>query len=389
MNKSNTEKDKLIFSYTNNQNINLPIRYTEMIESTLTREKNRNNPRFLTQKRVAIFALFFLCMAGTGAYASSNYILKRQQQLSDSAVEQYVTDIQNSGADADNFSRDLSQKEQERFTQLEKAYTNEGVFPERNLLVVDSENEIDNKRVCFLAKTSTFYLPIESLSDEDLLELIDFRYMREYSLSKQENVTTEQTSTEPPQNSDIEDIAMQMVTSLFNTNAADLLIQGNDFQTIKEGEHDFSQEHISIFNQANQIQYTITVDVKTKQVASIDLAGPDSNYADGISEDIELEQSLYATVFNQNEIFTQGQYTVNKCFIQTAVDNSSGNLQHGIVNYCFEMDQDMISVISYSYATKTFYQYRMFTQEGFEEWKNKHIEQCKKNNLKFDYTEIK
>lgn len=389
MNKSNTEKDNLIFSYTNNQTINLPVRYIEMIEDTLAQERIKSNTSFPTKRRVAIIILFFVCIVGTGAYASSNFILKRQEQLSDSAIEQYAEDIQTSGADADAFSRNLSQDEMERLTQLENAYKNEGVFPERDLLVINSENEINQKRVCFLAETSTFYLPKDTLKDEDLLEIIDFHYIREYSLSIQETGTTEQTPTDLTSNLDTEEIATQMIASLFNINMADLLIQNKDVQTMKGDGYNFSQEHISILNQTNQIQYNIVIDLDTKQVSSIDLINSESNYADGFPENVELEQSLYSVAKMQNEIFVNGQYVVKKCFIQALIDDTSGNLQHGIVNYCFELDHNIVSVISYSYATQTFYQYRMFTQEGFEKWKKTHTEKCKERNLKFIYKEIK
>lgn len=48
---------------------------------------------------------------------------------------------------------------------------------------IDSPDKAESDKVCFEENTSTFYLP-EKLSDEDILEIIDFCYSRDYSLSQ-------------------------------------------------------------------------------------------------------------------------------------------------------------------------------------------------------------
>lgn len=77
-------------------------------------------------------------------------------------------------ADADTFSRELSEKEQKRLNELAEKYKTEGLFPERNILQISDKSEIVSDQICFLAQDSTFYLPEMALSDEQMLELIDF-----------------------------------------------------------------------------------------------------------------------------------------------------------------------------------------------------------------------
>ena len=70
--------------------------------------------------------------------------------------------------------------------ELAEAYQTEGKFPEGEIVRIASEDEILPDRVCFLPDTSTFYLPETEMTDEDLLEIIDFYCKRDYSIMEQE-----------------------------------------------------------------------------------------------------------------------------------------------------------------------------------------------------------
>ena len=88
-------------------------------------------------------------------------------------------------ADADTFSRELSQKEQKRLNELAEKYQTEGLFPDGSILQISDKSEIVSDQICFLAQNSTFYLPEKALNDEQMLELIDFYAKRDYSVTAQ------------------------------------------------------------------------------------------------------------------------------------------------------------------------------------------------------------
>ena len=69
--------------------------------------------------------------------------------------------------------------------ELAEKYKTEGLFPEGNILQISDKSEIVSDQICFLAQDSTFYLPEMALSDEQMLELIDFYAKRDYSVTAQ------------------------------------------------------------------------------------------------------------------------------------------------------------------------------------------------------------
>ncbi|MCX4321110.1 MAG: hypothetical protein OSJ44_15570, partial [Lachnospiraceae bacterium] len=131
----------------------------------------------------AAFAVALFC-GGKGAYASVNHFLERGSQLTQGEKDAYVEDITNVPANADAFSRELTEAERERREVLMGRYLKEGLFPEEKLQKINSVEELVTDRVCFLPETSTFYLPERELTDEDLLQIIDHDLMVDYSLEQ-------------------------------------------------------------------------------------------------------------------------------------------------------------------------------------------------------------
>ena len=131
--------------------------------------------------------LVFICAAaaGTGGvYAAISHVQQRMESLSEEEKENLAEEAKY--ANADVFSRELTGEERIRLNELLERYQTEGLFPEREVLEVSDVDEVVPNRVCFLPETSTFYLPDAPMKDEQLLELIDFYYKRDYSLATQD-----------------------------------------------------------------------------------------------------------------------------------------------------------------------------------------------------------
>ena len=77
-------------------------------------------------------------------------------------------------------SRPLTDGEKNRLEELRQAYLEEGYFPKKELVMLDSPEKY-KKGVAFYAARSIFFLPEEEVTDEELLELIDFREKRDYN----------------------------------------------------------------------------------------------------------------------------------------------------------------------------------------------------------------
>lgn len=81
------------------------------------------------------------------------------------------------------FSRELTPKEEERYKELVLRYETEGLFPKGEISTVSQENLIKDEPV-FYIKEGLFYLPTEELTDEELLQIIEFTHRAQYVCNK-------------------------------------------------------------------------------------------------------------------------------------------------------------------------------------------------------------
>lgn len=84
---------------------------------------------------------------------------------------------------ADGFSREYSVNEKERSQALWQAYK-EGTFPDNVITQVDNTEEAPEGTLCYIRSTGVFQLPDQEMSDEELLEIIDFQHKMSYAVSQ-------------------------------------------------------------------------------------------------------------------------------------------------------------------------------------------------------------
>ena len=138
--------------------------------------------RYYGFRRIVIPAAACLLLASTTVTASGLY-RARMESMNHEKLETYFSGLQEADVAADSYSRPLTDGEKNRLEELRQAYLEEGYFPKKELTMLDSPEKY-KKGVAFYAARSTFFLPEEEMTDEELLELIDFREKRDYSLAK-------------------------------------------------------------------------------------------------------------------------------------------------------------------------------------------------------------
>lgn len=116
------------------------------------------------------------------AYVKS-LVRERMEALSVEEVKEVVKIADTSNAEADSYSREYSEEEKERREQLYQQYI-EGVFPQKSIPVVENKEEAENFEFCFFVSESRFYLPDRELTDEEILEIIDFERKRDFALEE-------------------------------------------------------------------------------------------------------------------------------------------------------------------------------------------------------------
>lgn len=162
----------------------------EMQKEIIMKVKRQTDRRAFGKKRlhqaVAAAAAFVLIagavipsQAGLRHFVKDRLENMPKQELE--AVNQMVQDQNN--AEADSFSRDYSKEEIKRMQQLQEAYQN-GRFPQQTITYTDSVGQIPDDLLRYDPDTSFLYLPDRTLTDEELLQIIDFNYTRDYAVSQ-------------------------------------------------------------------------------------------------------------------------------------------------------------------------------------------------------------
>ena len=156
---------------------------TEKKDSKNTDGKRVNQTvRHYGFRRIVIPAAACLLLASVTVTASGLY-RARMESMNHEKLETYFSGLQDADVAADSYSRPLTDGEKNRLEELRQAYLEEGYFPQKELAMLDSPEKY-KKGVAFYAARSTFFLPEEEMTEEELLELIDFREKRDYSLVK-------------------------------------------------------------------------------------------------------------------------------------------------------------------------------------------------------------
>ena len=76
----------------------------------------------------------------------------------------------------------LTESEKVRYPELEKEYKEKNRIPEGQAIVIENPEDYSGKGVALCRYDGNFYLPPEELTDEEILQIIDFRSKGNYSV---------------------------------------------------------------------------------------------------------------------------------------------------------------------------------------------------------------
>lgn len=310
--------------------------------------KNRKLTGHKTRK-MALLAGCLLCfvMLGSFAFASSNLLQTRMESLSDKERNVYVTDAENSIADIDTFSRDLTDIEKKRIDELVLLYKNEGIFPEGKLFVVENMDEVDEDVLTFVSRESLFILPDRDLNDEEMLELIDFYYKRDYSImqssraaaleNENTNIVQEADSTIPVQE------IKQIVENIYD-------VQSDIYETSVEA--DINQNYSILLKSTEDDKcFRIIYNVDKGRIEELEYSQGIVDYAEGIEVDTDeyINNFEYIKDILVEDLSVTGE--MEKCYCDYNV-MSDGSLVRGIISYLFIMENGECYVVKYNCKDK-------------------------------------
>lgn len=139
------------------------------------------------RKRMAAAAAVLVLMTGMVSVPVraivESVVMARMEQIPKEETQELVDMIRQLNVEADSFSREYSDIESERMKKLLWLYRN-GTFPEQKILLVDTMSGGMGDTLSYNKDTGEFYLPERELTDEELLEIIDFNEIRNYALGQ-------------------------------------------------------------------------------------------------------------------------------------------------------------------------------------------------------------
>ncbi len=168
----------------------------DMQEDIIMNVQNRmesGNKRRLNLRKIAIAAAAFVFIAGVISFPAqalvSNLVKARMESIPSEEVQEINDIVQTKPTEADTFSREYSESEKERNKELWQEYK-DGKFPENAIAQVDNEEDAPEGMLCYVKATGIFNLPVQEMTDEELLEIIDFQHKMSYAVEQSLNGKT-------------------------------------------------------------------------------------------------------------------------------------------------------------------------------------------------------
>lgn len=339
-------------------------RRTDTLLSHLPKENGiyKENKR----RMVVLPALIAVLLISIPAAAAVNYYQQRMEAMSQQKIDGYYEDLAESKANGDSFSRSFTETESARKQVLEKEYETEGKFPEKELLQVSSEEERTKDQLCFVTETSTFYLPDRELSEEELLELIDFYHKRDYALSEINQDTKEQGSQQNTGFSKEE--AMKKAEEwVYKIYMEDVTAYENNVVILEHENHQVGVYEIEFENTKDQITYKVMISNDNENFDAIWRKRKNCSQSDG---SVLVDKKRYQAEYNNIKRFLTERIdsgnTVKAAVCQYSVQDEN-NLVRGSVSYQFQMsdgsgywiryypETDEIYNISYAHDYRVFW----------------------------------
>ncbi|MDD3367474.1 MAG: hypothetical protein PHP50_01120 [Lachnospiraceae bacterium] len=189
------EWDQKLFSMAGKETIELSEEFQNRItrvlnglpekkENSLPDRKSDGKRGKLTWKKALILAAALTLLLSMTVSAAVYLVKARMEAMNHEKLEEYYVDAAKSFVGYDNKNRPYTDAEEKRMAELRMVYEAEGRFPKGELTLLEDYQDYAGKGVAFVAKTSTFFFPEAEMSDEELLQIIDFYAKRDYSVTK-------------------------------------------------------------------------------------------------------------------------------------------------------------------------------------------------------------
>lgn len=364
----------------------LPNSYEMRFQNTLEKISAKKAKRYFLLFHSKVAAVIALCVVSLslsiGAGAAINLYIQRMNSLNEEEMLTYNSEVQNTDKEADSFSRQLSKLERDKMLEFREEYETEGRFPTKEILKVQKKSEVVHGELCFCVENSTFYLPKQELTDDELLQIIDFMEKRDYSVRKKNSVS-ELPSSENEKVSEDEavEFAKKILADVYNLDItyADEEIEFETTQNSK-GEK-LSSYFVYLKNRKWEFDATVEIDSETGVLNGIDI---DNKAKEECISGIKVEKKRYQEYGSEiRQLYEHLQYGKNiKKMLVTYNYLEDGTLNRGNVKYVIETEDGRGYVFIYSINADIVYDiYQIPDIEFFEKQEKRNTKVNRKNGI--------
>lgn len=364
----------------------LPNSYEMRFQNTLEKISAKKAKRYFLLFHSKVAAVIALCVVSLslsiGAGAAINLYIQRMNSLNKEEMLTYNSEVQNTDKEADSFSRQLSKLERDKMLEFREEYETEGRFPTKEILKVQKKSEVVHGELCFCVENSTFYLPKQELTDDELLQIIDFMEKRDYSVRKKNSVS-ELPSSENEKVSEDEavEFAKKILADVYNLDItyADEEIEFETTQNSK-GEK-LSSYFVYLKNRKWEFDATVEIDSETGVLNGIDI---DNKSKEECISGIKVEKKRYQEYGSEiRQLYEHLQYGKNiKKMWVTYNYLEDGTLNRGNVKYVIETEDGRGYVFIYSINADIVYDiYQIPDIEFFEKQEKRNTKVNRKNGI--------
>lgn len=281
-----------------------------------TRKKAASRPFF--KLGIAACALTVICLVSVPVTAQIiDYVKQRMLSMSDREFEEIADSndehniTREHDTEAVTYSREMTQQEEKRYSELLDKYENEGIFPEGKLQIVDKLEDSENiDSLVYETYNRKLFLPEKELSDEELLEIIDYNYKADYVLQNSDEAKALKEAQQKFQ-SDPYPNATDLSEEEAAAKAAFYLggMYGLDFSAMdKTIEFVQSEQPVSdnyadwevTFKGADDFNYLIKLSQNTGQISSVQVFKGEA-FCGEPGEEAEINEMLYTSVYEQTK----------------------------------------------------------------------------------------
>ncbi len=364
----------------------LPNSYEMRFQNTLEKISAKKAKRYFLLFHSKVAAVIALCVVSLslsiGAGAAINLYIQRMNSLNEEEMLTYNSEVQNTDKEADSFTRQLSKLERDKMLEFREEYETEGRFPTKEILKVQKKSEVVHGELCFCVENSTFYLPKQELTDDELLQIIDFMEKRDYSVRKKNSVS-ELPSSENEKVSEDEavEFAKKILADVYNLDItyADEEIEFETTQNSK-GEK-LSSYFVYLKNRKWEFDATVEIDSETGVLNGIDI---DNKSKEECISGIKVEKKRYQEYGSEiRQLYEHLQYGKNiKKMWVTYNYLEDGTLNRGNVKYVIETEDGRGYVFIYSINADIVYDiYQIPDIEFFEKQEKRNTKVNRKNGI--------